>query len=1230
LKIVILSISHSGMKDAVHVYRELMEEESNLVPLSLYNINSILTNEEQQQIAVNCQQADFVLFDVMSTPLENIDFFSQLVGNLKGMVAFVGSSHEQLHEKLSFGSLDYSSFLTLIKREKSETITSEMKHDFERYMLLQEYWRHGGQYNIQQFFRLLLKEYGGFHHFPTPLPLEMIEDVSIYDPCTQKSFADVTEWKEAQQSKQRPTVALFYIGHQYPNKSDHCVAHIIEQLSNDCNVLPIAFTSVVQRDLEKLKTFLIEQLDSSLQAIISFLPFRLGAGPRGGLADVGVDIFKKANVPVFHPFFISKRTVTEWEEKREGIQAGEFIVNMMLPELDGAIHTYPVGALGDEYTDDELDVSFHELTLIDERVEALISRVKKYLQMRQKTRAERKVAINCYNYPPGEGNLFGGSFLDTFKSIENILSKLHNEGYDVEPMTSEQLQQHFTAGKLVNSGQWITEETDVHFIKFPVKEYLTYVQNEPWYKQLVKQWGEPAGEIMASNEQFFIPGLIVNHVFIGLQPTRGVHEDPSKVYHDELLYPHHQYIAYYVYLRHIFKADAILHVGTHGTLEFLPGKENALSGECFPDWLIGDMPHFYYYYVGNPAEAMIAKRRTHGTLISYQSPPFVEAELHGELIQLEHLLNEYDEAQHADPIRLPEIEQLIIEKSAELHFSHQDLEEIEQELYRIKRSLIPYGLHIIGRGYTKDEAKQYMSDVLRYEHPTADSLRRVIAEDEGINFDKVLANKDTKTLVALDEKAEYLIDYYLLHADIPKSQFFEERNDKRCRQTLQFGLQCYQVSMENQETKSLIHCLDGEYNEARIGGDLIRYPDILPTGANIVQFDPRLVPSVSAYQRGARLAEQAIDTYVKKHGSYPKSTAVVCWGLETSRTHGETVGQILAYLGIRLKNPSASFNQKYEIIPVEELGRPRINVVINICGFFRDMFPNIIEDINELCQRLAEVDENEKENYFKAHSETLFKKYKDEGMSDEQAKELATTRIFGPEAGGYGTNVRQIIQTKQWEQESQLAEAYMNSLHHLYTKSFRGEAMPQLLTHHLSAVDIVSQVRSNHEYEITDLDHYYEYFGGLAKAIETAKGEKAEMLIHDTTGEFVETDEIGDSIARGVRTRLLNPKWIEGMLEHSYHGVQKIAERFENVLGLAATTNKVDQWVFDNIHETYVQDEDMRERLKENNRWAYMDMLDKLFEMNERGYWDASEQQLSELQEAFLDAEGEAEEAITQ
>ena len=1245
MKIVVLAVSNAGLADLAQVSREVRAAFPGCLQVQLFYAAKHMDKGEADRISEAIGQADFILLDLMGAAREYEAIVLQACQNSTCQIVPIGGDNQEIRSILKLGSFtgkDMKAGMEPSARVSPDSMLRMMDmaeklgkmlpvgklKDIKNYVQIIKYWKNADEGNICNLLYLIGRDYGGFHYLPKPQEPVIVQDTGIFEPIRGIYFSSVQDYRRTMgYDRQKPTIVVLFYGHNYPNRTRGCVAAFMNKLLPFANVLPIAFARTTNRDLEKLREIMTIQTGNAIDLVVSFLAFRLGAGPMGGVAQAAVDLLKELDVPLVHPFFMSRREVSEWEKSQQGINSAEFLIQVMLPELDGAIETIPVGALASSVYDAELQLDIHELALIEERADKVAARIKRWLLLRKKPKAEKKIAVICYNYPPGEDNLFGGAFLDTFVSVERILVRLRDEGYEVAPVTAAELRETFSAGKLVNSGRWTEDTGDIPFIRYDSATYSERQGTAAWTAELLRQWGQAPGEIMSEPEKLLIPGRIFGNVFVGLQPSRGIHEQPDKFYHDKALLPHHQYLAFYQWLKEEFKADVMIHVGTHGTLEFLQGKECGMSGDCLPDYLVQDIPHAYLYYAGNPAEAMIAKRRAHAVLVSYQSPPFTESDLYGELAELEALVHQRQEAQQLDISRLSALEKMIEVKAREQNFKYEDIEELEHELYRMRRSLIPHGLHVFGKGFSEDEAASFMKFVLRYDRAQTPSLQRLLAEAQGMDYDQVLEDNQVTALSRLDQTAAAVVEHYLQTGVVPV-RLLSGDGLKVCKEVLQFGFNTLTSSRDCQEEAGLLKVLAGGYLPARLAGDMVRNPEVLPSGANLYQFDPRLVPSPIAMQRGAKIAQNTLAQYQKSHGCYPKSTAIILWGLETSRTQGETVGQILHYLGVKVVSKKNQFSPRYEIIPLEELGRPRIDVVVNICGFFRDMFPMLIGELHEVFQRVAELTEEDADNYLKANADGIYKNLIAEGYELEEARELSHARLFGPAEAEYGSKVSKLIELKTWSDEKQLGETYVNSLQHVYSKNYRGKTVDGLFNTHLSAVEIVSQIRSNHEYEVTDLDHYYEYFGGLSKSVENAKGMKAQVYITDTTGEKIQTETVDKSIERGVRTRLLNPKWIHAMLEHSYHGVQKINDRFENMLGLAATTNQVNSWVFSDMHTTYIADEAMRQRLKENNRWAYFSMVEKLMECSKRGYWNATDEERDQLRRAYLELEGDIEENL--
>ena len=981
-------------------------------------------------------------------------------------------------------------------------VTRDMKNVF----LLIDYWQQATRTDMESFMHLILRQYGGRKFLPKEKPCTMEYGVYLKDPFSMETWDTPAKfWKKADFDSQRETVALLFYGHSYPNDFLPVVQALAEKLGERYNLLPIAFSQNEDGDLKKLRAFLTQK-KTPVSAVVNLMPFRLGAGPMGGDAVQAVEILKELDVPYFKPFCLTRVSGEEWE-RADAVNPGEFLISILLPELDGGILTFPVGVMGSGSTEGEEPV-FPQLEPIAERVDTFVARLSRMLELRKKKREEKRLAVIFYNYPPGESNVFGGAFLDTFASASRLLEGLKEAGYDTEGRSPEELQEVFVTGGHCNLPQWCEEEED----------------GITWE---------------CEGEEYPIRGIGVGHVFLGLQPLRdpeGESGDPGR-YHDRNRKPSGEYQAFYHWIREGFQADAMIHFGTHGTLEFLPGKDNGMTGSCWPDQLVGEIPHFYYYYIGNPSEAMIAKRRSLATLVSYQAPELKKSGLYGDYQELREMIGEYRESIQSAPERCGDLLLNIAKAGKSCGFlegdsgencSEKDLDLLEERLYEYENSLITDGLHEINET----------------------------------------------------------------------------------------------------ELNGLVHGLDGGYVPVGTAGDVVKNPSILPSGRNLVQFDPRLVPTRTACERGMKAAQLSVEAYHEKMGTYPDTTALILWGLETSRSQGETIGQILYYLGIRLKTEKSSYDDRLEVIPTEELDRPRMDVVIHICGFFRDMYPNLIDNLNAMLRQILRLEEGPEKSYFTANTRKMaeeLQRFHPE-MEEREAWDLASCRIFGPKEGEYGTRLTDVVRKGSWKDAAEIGSSFTEDLSYGYSFRRRGVKAEEVLAEQYDHVDFISQVRNNVEYELTDLDHYYEFYGGLARAVENKKGSKPVMLVADTTGEAVKVQDLKSSLERGIATRLLNPEWIQGMMRHDYHGVQQIAKRFENVMGFAASTDAVTGETFSRMTRCYAGDEKLRKQMQQSNKWAYMKMMERLMEASNRGYFEATEEELSQIREAYLEAEGEAEE----
>lgn len=1101
--------------------------------------------------------------------------------------------------------------------------------DASNYVKITRYWRYGGKENYRNMLILLLREYLGYDLPKAKEPVEFPE-YGIYHP-EYGYFTDLESFLERSGFvEDRPTIGILFYGGMHFDQSISTVISFIKEFE-EFNLIPVYADGV--HNLTAMRRYFLKMDQPIVDAIINLTWFRLNGGPLGGDHELTRELLMRLNVPVFAPAPMFMRDIDRWRESPTGLSPIEVITAVIWPELDGCIEPIPSCGV-QNIRIGELDAK--EVVPIDDRISRIAGRIRRWIKLRNMPNHEKRIGIIIYNYPPGEKNIGKAGYLDTFRSLKRLLEHLKEDGYEVE-LPDTDLRELFEKMAIVNSGTWLRKERTLENCRsLDVKEYIEFFGqlHDSMQSDIMETWGTPPGQVMALSDKILIPGIELGNVFVGIQPARPPlgDADLAEASHDKTKPPHHQYLAFYYWLREIWGADAVIHVGTHGLAEFMKGKEVGLSSNCFPDLLIGDMPNLYIYHILNTSEVVIAKRRLYGTMIGHNSPPYTTSELYDEYSELQDLIDEYSEAAVQDPPRCKRVREKILDRAEKLNFKGEDIDHIHEELYEMRRRIIPKGLHIIGEEYEGEDLKRFIEFMLRYDRDDTKSLNRILAESMNIDYDSVLRNRDkfASGLEEIDERCAMLVDRSIegsIEAALERSNLpTKHRND--LRDTLEYGMNLMRrYSQNDAEIGGCLRGLGGKFIEQGGGGDIIRSPDILPTGRNLTQFDPNRIPTQTAFDRGAEIADNTISRYLERDGVYPESVGVILWGFETTKTGGESIGQILHYLGVRIVRETGTWDPELVVRSLEELDRPRIDCLVNICGFFRDMFPNIMQLLDRAFNLVAELDEPTKMNYVRKHSLENLKMLKDE-PHEKTAIKTANGRIFGPRAGEYGTRMLPLIEDSIWRNEEDLAEVFIQSMNHLYAENIHATKSDDVYRMNLARVEMVSQVRDSHDYEMIDLDHYYEFFGGLSNAVKAARGKRPEMLVTDTTGELIETECARDVITRGARTRLLNPKWTEGMLKHDFHGTQQISDRVENMLGLAATTGSVDNWIWSSIAERYVFDDNIRDKLIENNRFAAAEIMERLFEAERRGYWDATDGVLEKLRKIYLDLEGKIEETL--
>ncbi len=1148
-------------------------------------------------LQTSLQWADIVLIDIRSDIRIARELPCEIARlNGKTIVVLVGAN-QQILALTRMGSFSSARMFkpgadrefnvhSYIKAKKFSELTKKagkllpfgvLKH-MRNWILAQQYYQEGDAENLKNLLLFLLKEYGNINQIKKVPPPKPAPGCGLYLPgagCCE----NLDEYKQqARFDETKPTVGILFYSGMHFNDTRPVVDAINQCLQGKANTINV-FSSV-EHNLKAIRHYF-----TGIDLLLNLQYFRLHGGPYGGEPEPTYELLQQLDVPCMIGLRAFETELSHWEQSAQGLQPMETILGVVLPELDGLVE--PLFIAGMKSHADELLGTVKDVEVLPERIEKLCKRLLNWLALRRKPNREKRVALITYNYPPGEDGVGSAGYLDVMESLKLFLHELKQNGY-AAIMPEGSFREFFLSSGLVNSPQFIQQQG----ITVPCRDYVRWFGELPEQvrREVIAHWGEPPGAIMAEAGGIILPGVMLGNIFLGVQPGRGAHEDPDKAYHDKELPPHHQYLAFYWYLQKVFQPDAIVHFGMHGTLEFTKGKEIALSAACYPDILIGDIPHIYYYWIGNTSEATIAKRRSYALCISHASPPMKPSGLYERYVILEDLLREYQDT------AAKEVQELIKKTADELYLSG-DISQIGKELDRMKRRLIPSGLHMLDKTFTGEEVIDYLLSVLRIEREYP-SLHGMIAREHKLNAEDAsasdriegLARQILATILEGGAPA-WLPDGYPV--------FVKKIADQ---------VSCFP------ESRCLLNALEGKYILPARGGDPIRDPDVYPSGRGMYAFDPRGVPTIAAETRGKRAAELLIASYVKAHNTMPETIGMVLWGFETMKTGGDTIAAILFLLGVRIKHSRNAWFKELELIPLVELNRPRIDVVITICGIFRDTFGTHIDLLNRAFEMAAGCDESGEHNFVKKHWQE----------QRETLQEFALARIFGPSPTEYATSMRTLVETGSWQREEDLVKQYDDSMSYAY---FRGKVQKhvQAFAQAAQSVDLVTQERDNNEYEVTDLDHYYEFLGGLARTVQHKKGGRADVLVVDSTEEAVAVEDLKITVERATRTRMLNPVWIDGMLRHDFHGVKKIKDRVEHLLGFAATTGSVENWVFDRVADRLVFDEEMRKRLQANNPYAAVKICESLIECERRGYWTSDPERLSNLRDIFLNMEAEIE-----
>ena len=1000
--------------------------------------------------------------------------------------------------------------------------------DLRSWFLVMQYWLAGSNENVEAMMRFLISRYcsktdwqGG--HAPSPVEYP---EVGLYHPDLAGRIT--TDPSHLPKPKGATLTIGLLVMRSYVLSSDtaHYDAVVQSFESKGMRVIP-AFASGLD-GRPAIERFFQQDGVTTIDALVSLTGFSLVGGPAYNDSEAAVSVLKALNVPYIAAHPLEFQTLEQWEDSAQGLGPIETTMLIALPELDGA--TNPTVFAGrHEVAPDHQNGNSKPMAPAYERIAKLTERVEKLAYLRKTEVADKKVAIVLFGFPPNAGAAGTAAYLDVFSSLHNTLCAMKAAGYSVEvPEDVEALRDSVLQGSAKAYGQDANVEAHVSADQI--------VANIPWLDEIEAQWGPAPGRIQADGRGVFVLGKQLGNIFIGLQPAFGYEGDPMRLLFERGFAPTHAFVSFYYWIQNEFNADAVLHFGMHGALEFMPGKQTGLGAKDWPDRLIGDLPNIYLYAANNPSEASLAKRRSNATIISHLTPPLAASGLYKGLAELKDSLSRWrelpEEAHERDDLLL-----LIKEQAQSVDLDGSDPDTLWVKLLDTENALIPEGLHIVGKPLSETTKQDYI-DVM-----------------EG-------ADEETRAQA-------------LAHLS------------------------------KDSEIPAILNALAGRFTPPVAGGDLIRSPDMLPTGRNIHAFDPFRMPTEFACRDGAKQAEKLLAA----RDELPKTVALVLWGSDNIKSDGGPIGQALALIGAKPRFDSFGRLSGADLIPLSELGRPRIDVIMTLSGIFRDLLPLQTRLLAEAALKAAQADEPLDQNYIRAHALQYAK-----DMDVEL--ETAALRVFSNAEGAYGSNVNQLVDSSSFGDEDELADAYEARKSFAYGVNGKAAQNAGLLQKALKDVDVAYQNLESVELGVTTVDHYFDTLGGISRAVKRAKGQEVAVYISDQTRGSGQIRTLSDQVALETRSRSLNPKFYEALLRHGSEGVRQIESHVTNTMGWSATTGQVEPWVYQRISETFVLDEEMRNRLAALNPTASSRMANRLLEASDRAYWQPDEETLAALQSA--------------
>jgi cobaltochelatase CobN len=1130
-----------------------------------------------------------------------------------------------------------------------------------------EYLRHGDVDNVEQLLRFLadtfLLEGHGFE------PPREVADLGVYVP----GVGDVSiEDALARLDPEKPTVGVcFYRSHRLTGNTAFVddLAGAIEDAG--ANALAV-WSYTLRRDADG-NVPALALLDGHVDALITTMLATGGSGAGDDAWDATA--LAALDVPVIQAVCATSSRATWWESD-SGLTPLDAATQVAIPEFDGRLLGGVISFKERDGEDSPVGVPVPRYVADHERCSRVAELAVRHARLRRIPAAERRVAVLLTAFPTKHARIGMAVGLDTPASALALFAALREDGMRIEhDFADGDALMHALVAAGGHDPEFLTgEQLAVAPLRLPAAEYLDWYASLPedLRASIEERWGPPPGDRYLDGEDFVIAGLELGNVVVAIQPPRGYGEDPVGIYHDPELPPTHHYLACYRWIAASWRADAIVHLGKHGTLEWTPGKMLALSAACAPDAALGSLPLVYPFVVNDPGEGVQAKRRAHAVIVDHLVPPMMRADTYDELAELEALLDEYARLEVLDPSKLPglasriwsAIERANLQADLNVHERPDDVgtlvEHIDGYLCEVKDIQIKDGLHVLGHAPEGEQLRGLAAAMLRLGSGDVPGLRRAVGAAFGLDEPALVAAPGAP---AGDVAASLLMRFRgpsasagdvvdrleaaqtaLLDALAARGWSAGAAHGV-CEEVLGFGdagveralrFACEEVVPRilrtPDELTSVVGALRGRHVESGPSGAPTRgRVDVLPTGRNFYGVDPRALPSELSWEVGQRLADAMLDRHRAETGALPGMVGLVAWGTAAMRTQGDDVAEILALLGVRPTwHPESKRVTGIEVIPLPELDRPRIDVTVRISGFFRDAFPHLVALLDDAVATVAALDESDEDNHIAAHARADAERLAAE-LGADAAWRRATTRVFGSKPGTYGAGLLQLLDTRDWRDDDDLAAVYEAWGGYAYGRGLGGTAAQEAMRDAYARIEVAVKNVDSREHDILDSDDYYQYHGGMVATVRALTGAEPAAYLGDSSDPSrVATRTLAEETRRVFRARVANPRWIASMIRHGYKGAAELSATVDYLFGYDATAGVADDWMYEQVAERYLLDADVASFMSASNPWAARAIAERLLEAADRGMWaQPSDAALARVRERFLALEGELEESHT-